>query len=111
MHIVRKSAKKFTHYNAFEGVEYTTITGDTMLSITRNTSGNSLPGYTFECSYRDAVKSGYLSTDGGTMEYSACLASSEKSKYPRDIEYLYHANCYVVRLSDSLADKPFEYDC
>ena len=57
------------------------VTPDTLLTITRNTKGNELPGHTFSATLSEALEKGWLSTDGGTMSYSVSIHPRHQDAY------------------------------
>ena len=54
---------------------------DTLLVITRNTTGNLLPGWTLEVTLGQAIDDGYLSSVNGTIDVSFKIHDSERKNF------------------------------
>jgi hypothetical protein len=88
------------------GVEdiYRVLGKDTCIVLRRTTAGNQLPEPPVYTTFGEAVTSGWLSSDRGTMEFSISLAEEEKRNFfgMLGVEWLPSKSTYGVRESTSL---------
>lgn len=70
---MRDKIEKQITESLFAGETLITVGNDDILSVTRNTAGNMLPGFAQEMTVAEAISFGAWCTSQGTMECSVTL--------------------------------------